>query len=344
MRISAALVLGLAVLSPALLRADVKTQERTQVKFEGAIGRVVNLFGGKNARDGVVSTVALKGDRMLSTTGDTGQIIDLAEEKVYDLDLKGKSYTVVTFAEMRRRMQEAMAKAEKDAAAAKPEPEKPQPEKPTANQAKKEYEVDFVVTDGSGAKQMAGLATKESVATVTVREKGKTLDEAGGLVLETHLWMTPTVPALQELNAFRQRYAEKVYGAIMAQAAASPNMTQALAMYPQMNDAMAKLAAEGKKLNGTPLLTEMIFVVAAPPGSQTSQQAEPAPAPGLGGLLGGLGRMRGKKNDAPAAAPAAAAAAPGRAQVLTITTETLQLAPSATDADVALPAGLKLRQ
>lgn len=342
MRTSAALGLGLAVLSPVLLRADVKTQERTQVKFEGAIGRVVNMFGGKSARDGVVSAVALKGDRMISTSGDTGQIIDLAEEKVYDLDLKGKTYTVVTFAEMRRRMQEAMAKAEKDAAAAKPEPEKPEPEKPAGNQPKKEYEVDFVITDGTGAKQVAGLATKESVATITVREKGKTLDEAGGLVLETHLWMTPTVPALQELNAFRQRYAEKVYGPIMGQAAASPNMMQALAMYPQMTDAMAKLAAEGKKLNGTPLLTEMIFVVAAPPGGQRSQPAEPAP--GLGGLLGGLGRMRGKKNDAPAAAPAAAAAAPGRTQVLTTTTETLQLTPIATDADVALPAGLKLKQ
>lgn len=340
MRISAALVLGLVLLSPALLRADVKTQERTQVKFEGAIGRVVNMFGGKGARDGLVSTVALKGNRMLSTTADTGQIIDLAEEKVYDLDLKGKSYTVITFAEMRRRMQEAMAKAEKDAAAAKPEPEKRQPEKPTANQPTKEYDVDFVITDGSGAKQVAGLDTKESVATITVREKGKTLDEAGGLVLETHLWMTPKVPALQELNAFRQRYAEKIYGPLMAQAAGSPNMTQALAMYPQMKDAMAKLADEGKKLNGTPLLTEMIFLVAAPPGGQTTQ-AEPAP--GLGGLLGGLGRMR-KKNDQPATAPAAAASAPGRSTVLTTTTETLQLTPSATDADVALPAGLKLKQ
>ena len=338
MRNVAVLVVGLALLSSALLRADVKTQERTQIKFEGAIGRMVNMFGGKNARDGVVTTVALKGNRMLSTTGDTGQIIDLTEEKVYDLDLKGKSYTVVTFADMRRRMQEAMAKAEKDAAAAKPEPEKPSGNQP----ATKEYEVDFVITDGPGAKPVAGLDAKESVATITVREKGKTLDEAGGLVLETHLWMTPKVPALQELNAFRQRYAEKVYGPLISDAAASPNMTQALAMYPQMKDAMAKLAAEGKKLNGTPLLTEMIFVVAAPPGGQTSQQAEPAP--GLGGLLGGLGRMRGKKNDGPAATPAAAAAAPGRSQVLTTTTETLQLTPAATDADVALPAGLKLKE
>ena len=339
MRICAAVVLGLALLSPALLRADVKTQERTQVKFEGALGRMFNMFGGKGAREGVVNTVALKGNRMLSTTGDTGQIIDLDEEKVYDLDLKGKSYTVVTFAEMRRRMEEAMAKAKKDAAAAKPEPA-PEKDKPASTQPKKEYDVDFTIVNGTGAKQIAGLDTKESVATVTVREKGKTLEAGGGLVLETHLWMTPKVPALQELNAFRARYAEKVYGPMMAQAASAPNMTQAMAMYPQMQDAMAKLAQEGKKLDGTPLLTEMIFLVAAPPGGESAQTSEPAP--GLGGLLGGLGRMRGKKNDAPA--PAAAAAAPGRATVLTTTTETLQIASSATDADVALPSGLKLRQ
>lgn len=324
--------LGLSLLAPAFADADVKTQERTQVRFEGAIGKMVNMFGGRGAREGITSTVALKGQRMLSITGDSGEIIDLAEEKVYTLDLKGKTYSVVTFAEMRKRMEEAMAKAEKDAAGAKPEPE-PEKSEPT-----KEYEVNFAIAAGPGAKAVAGTDTKEQVATITVREKGKTLEEAGGLVLETHLWMAPTVPALQELSNFRMKYAQTAYGPMMAQAA--PNMTQAMAMYPQMKDAMAKFADEAKKLNGTPLLTEMIFIAAVPPGSQSEQKAEPAP--GLGGLLGGLGRFRKKGNEAPAPAPAAAAA-PGRSTILTTTTETLQITPSATDADVALPAGLKLK-
>jgi hypothetical protein len=325
--------LGLSLLAPAFAHADVKTQERTQVRFEGAIGKMVNMFGGRGAREGITSTVALKGQRMLSITGETGEIIDLAEEKVYTLDLKGKTYSVVTFAEMRKRMEEAMAKANQDAAAAKPEPE-PEKDEPT-----KEYDVDFSIAAGPGAKAVAGTDTKEQIATITVREKGKTIEEAGGLVLETHLWMAPAVPALQELNDFRAKYAQKVYGPMMAQAA--PNMTQAMAMYPQMKDAMAKFADEAKKLNGTPLLTEMVFIAAVPPGSQSEQKAEPAP--GIGGLLGGLGRFRKKNNDAPAPAPAAAAAAPGRSTILTTTTETLQITPSATDADVALPAGLKLK-
>lgn len=336
-------LLTAAVLAvPAIAAADVKTQERTQVKFEGALGRMMNFFGGKAAREGIVNTVALKGNRLLTTTGETGEIIDLGEEKVYTLDLKNKSYSVVTFAQMRQKMEEAMAKAQKDAEATRPEPEKQD-----ASQPKKEFEVDFAITEGAGTKQVAGMDTKESIATITVREKGKTLEEAGGFVLETHLWMAPKVAALQDLADFRMKYAQKVYGPMAAQAGA--NMTQAMAMYPQMKDALARFAEEGKKLKGTPLLTEMTFIAAASPEAQSGRADQKSePAPGLGGLIGGLGRFGRGKKEQPAAggnqpAPAAAASAPGRTTIMTTSTETLQITPSATDADVALPAGLKLK-
>ncbi|MFN7977800.1 MAG: hypothetical protein U0P30_06660 [Vicinamibacterales bacterium] len=343
MRTRPALVLLSAALLavPALASADVKTQERTQVKFEGALGRMMNFFGGKAAREGIVNTVALKGNRLLTTTGDSGEIIDLGEEKVYTLDLKNKSYSVVTFAQMRQKMEEAMAKAKKDAEAAKPEPEKQDPSQP-----KKEFEVDFTITDGTGAKQIAGMDTKESIATITVREKGKKLEESGGFILETHLWMTPKVAALQELADFRMKYAQKVFGDMAAQMGA--NMTQAIAMYPQMKDAMAKLAEESKKLKGTPLLTESIFIAVASPEAQSAKADQKSePAPGIGGLIGGLGRFGRGKKDQPAAGggqpSAAAAAAPGRTTIMTTSSETLQITPAATDADVALPAGLKLK-
>ena len=341
MRTRALALLSAALLAvPAIAAADVKTQERTQVKFEGALGRMMNFFGGKAAREGIVSTVALKGNRLLTINGDTGEIIDMGEEKVYALDLKNKSYSVVTFAQMRQKMEEAMAKAQKDAEAAKPEPEKQDPSKP-----KQEFEVDFTITDGAGAKQVAGMETKESIATITVREKGKTLEQSGGFILETHLWMTPKVAALQELADFRVKYAQKVFGPMAAQAGA--NMTQAMAMYPQMKDAMAKLAEESKKLKGTPLLTESIFIAVASPEAQSAKADQKSePAPGIGGLIGGLGRFGRGKKEQPAAGgnqPAAAAAAPGRTTIMTTSNETLQITPAATDADVALPAGLKLK-
>ena len=36
----------------------------------GMLGKVVNFFGGKSAREGVVSTVAVAGDRKMTTSGD----------------------------------------------------------------------------------------------------------------------------------------------------------------------------------------------------------------------------------------------------------------------------------
>ena len=59
-----------------------KKEERNQVSFAGALGKIFNLFGGKSAREGVVSTVAVSGDRKMTTTGDnTAQIIDLEKKR-----------------------------------------------------------------------------------------------------------------------------------------------------------------------------------------------------------------------------------------------------------------------
>ncbi len=82
-------VVGLLV-TAAAAGADVKSTSKSQTKFEGMLGRMMGMFGGKAAKEGVVTTVAVKGDRKITTTGDTAEIVDLAEEKVYELNLKDK--------------------------------------------------------------------------------------------------------------------------------------------------------------------------------------------------------------------------------------------------------------
>ena len=113
-RIFAAVTIALLIVSGYSLTADVKSDEKSLVKFEGMLGKVVNLFGGRAAREGVRTSVAVKGDRKASITDTAGQIIDLKEEKIYDLDVKKKTYKAITFAELRRRMEEARKKAEED--------------------------------------------------------------------------------------------------------------------------------------------------------------------------------------------------------------------------------------
>ena len=113
--ISCAIALPLVALTTTSLTADVRTRERSAVKFEGMLGRVVGMFGGRAAREGIVSTTMVKGDRKATMTDTTGQIVDLSEEKVYDLDLKRRTYQVTTFDEIRRQMREARERAEKEA-------------------------------------------------------------------------------------------------------------------------------------------------------------------------------------------------------------------------------------
>jgi hypothetical protein len=340
-RVLRSFAVAIACVGSTVLFADVKSQERTKVQFEGGLGKVVNLFGGRAAREGIVNTVAVKGDRMISTNETTGEIVDLREEKVYQLDIKKKTYTVVTFAELRQQLEDAMARARQQTEQARREESKQPEAKP--DQTAKEYEVDFSVKETGRTRQIAGHDTKESIATVTVREKGKTLEDAGGMILEAAMWMAPEIKALEELQAFRLRYAQQVYGPVMAEAA--PDMTQAMAMYPMMKDAMARFQAEGQKLSGTPLFTEMKFQVQAPPQSagdqpqaEAQKKEEPLPT-SVGGLMGGLGRRMAKKK--PEESKDDPNAVPGRATVMTTTAETLQVATSVADGDVALPTGFK---
>src|SRR5512139_3560311 len=112
------LVLGLAV----GLGADMTSKQKTQVKFEGMLGRMMGMFGGKAAKEGLISTVAISGDRMMTVNDQTGELVDLAQEKVFSINFKDKSYKVKTFAEMRKEWEDAKAKMKEQAAAAKEEP------------------------------------------------------------------------------------------------------------------------------------------------------------------------------------------------------------------------------
>src|SRR5687768_17223096 len=94
--IACALALPLAALLGSPLAAEVKTREKTLFKLEGMLGRVAGLFGGKAAREGIVSTSAVKGNRQSTVNDETGQIVDLGEEKIYEVDYKKKEYRVIT--------------------------------------------------------------------------------------------------------------------------------------------------------------------------------------------------------------------------------------------------------
>lgn len=333
-----AMVFGLVSSLASAVRADVRADEKTHVEFAGMLGRMVNIFGGKAAREGVRSTVAVKGDRKATLNESTGQIIDLAEEKIYDLDLKRKTYRVTTFEELRRRMEEARQKAE--AAASRQEGSSKGSEAAPSQQQEPQVEVDFDVKDTGQTRNINGFDTHETIVTITVRQKGKTLEQGGGLVMTSDLWLAPRIAAMDDVAQFDRRYAQKLYAPTLAGAPAD-QMASAMAMYPMMKPALAKLNAEGGKINGTSILTTMTMDTVKSEDQMAQQSAKQdddsssAPPRGLGSFVGGLAKR------------AAAKKAGGdqenkpRATFMTSTAEVLKVATSVTQDDVAVPAGFK---
>ena len=73
--IRTAIVVGVVAVAGVALRADVRTEEKTHATFGGALGSMVNMFGGKAAREGIVQTVAVKGVRMMTTHDKTAELV-----------------------------------------------------------------------------------------------------------------------------------------------------------------------------------------------------------------------------------------------------------------------------
>lgn len=343
-RFAAALVLAVCTGSAPLL-ADVRTEEKSLVRFEGGLGKVINFFAGKAAKEGVKHTVALQGDRKATFSEADGTIVDLKEERVYELDLKKKRYTVTTFADMRRRMEEARKRAEEDArkaeAAGAGDARKPEPDEKAP-----EMEVDFTVTDTGERRSINGFDTRQVIMTIVLREKGKTLEQAGGLVLTSDMWMGPAVPAMKELVDFEIRYARQLQGPDTLGASVE-QMQAALAAHPQLKEGLARMAEESKKLDGTAILTTTTMEVAKSAEQLSAEQQQgaekseekSAPPTSVGGLIGGFGRRMAKRkadtNEKESAGPRA------RVAFMTITNERLSIATAVSAGEVAIPAGFK---
>ncbi len=313
-----------AVLAVPVLRADVKTREKTTFALEGVMGGLVKRFGGKVANEGLTSNVAIKGNRKSSINDLNGEIIDLGEEKVYRLDVKKKEYTVKTFAELRAEFEKAKADAEKDAKNAKPE-EKPKAEEPTTQTAQMTYDIDVKKTGEK--KAIAGYNTEEAIVTVTAHEKGKPIEESGGFVLTSDTWLAPKIAALDELMQFQLKFVRAVYGEQFA--ADMQQMASVMAMYPSYKTMASQMQTEGQKLQGTSLSTTVVFEAVKSAAEMKETESDTS----SGG--GGIGGMFAKKLMSGKNKPQQ------RVKVFTTTHDLLSVDTSVSAEDLAIPAGYK---
>jgi hypothetical protein len=324
--ISCTALLSLVAVTASPAWADVKTREKTHVSLGGMLGKMFNMFGGKAAKEGVVSTTAVKGNRKITSNDTTGEIVDLSEEKIYKLDMKKKTYEVTTFEQLRQQMREAREKAQKQAAEQQGKEEKQQEK----GQPPKEYEVDFNVKETGQKKQLAGYDTREVIMTVTVREKGKTLEDGGGLVMNVDSWLGPQIPALKEVADFELKYWRQLQGPD-AMGMSPEQMAMIVAMYPAFKQAADRLQKESPKLQGTPLASTTTVEGVKSKEEAAQQTSESAPK-SIGGLGGMLARKMAKKDDNANAT---------RATIFTAEHEVQELQTSVAASELEIPAGFK---
>jgi hypothetical protein len=280
------------------------------------MGRFMSMAG--MGGDPVTSTISVKGNRMSTMDERTGQIIDLAEERIYQLDVRKREYRIVTFEEMRKQLQEM-----KDRLAQQTQ-QMNEADQAAAKDAAESMEIDVNVRETGEKKAIAGQESRQVILTLTLRQKGQTLEEGGGFVMTNDMWLAPQVATLDELTQFQMRFAKAVFGEALG---LDPRQASGIsAMIPAFGSLATRMAEESHKLQGTALVTtSTIETVRNEEQLKAAEQQS-----GGGGIAGGLAN-RLMRRSAPQA----------RSTTMTMTHEMLSIDATVAEGDVQIPSNFK---
>ena len=274
------------------LLADFSYEESSRITG-GAVAaamKVAAVFS-KQAREPMRSTVLLKGNRMAHINNTSGSIIDLDKETITNIDFQKKTWSVMTFAEMQRAMQQTVEKSKENAAKKSGD---------TGEQPNVDMQFKVSVNPTGQSRTVNGLATSERLMRVDMEMVDEKTGQKSTMVVTTDAWVTPKVPGYDELLEFYKKMAQKL--------AFVPGQMAMMAR-PNLAKGMTVMAKESGKLEGVPVYEtirmggEGTQAQAGPPGEQPKQQTQqPSVGSALGGALGGrfgLGRKKQQQDPPP---------------------------------------------
>jgi len=250
--------------------ADFRYEETTKITGGAIVGMM--KFAGAFSRDAkqamapVTSTVLVKGDQMARINPDRTEIIDLDKETITNIDHRKKQYTVMTFQEMKERMEEAQKRAAEQQAKSKPS------QAPANNTPPPKMDFKFSVKDTGATKRVAGLDAKEAILSMTMEATDQRTGDKGAFAMTNDMWMVPEIPGYGEVRDFNRRLALKmgmIYGDALKPAMGS--------MRPGSAQGMTEMAKEMSKLKGVPVL--QVMRIGASPDGQPLPAASEAPLP-----------------------------------------------------------------
>jgi hypothetical protein len=287
--------------------ADFTYQETTQVTG-GSVMSMMKMAGSfsktaRQATDPTISTVTVKGNRMMHANKDRTEIIDLDAGSITVIDHLKKQYTTMTFEQMRQQMDAAMARAKAQ------QPKQQQPP-PSSNAQNVDVKFTIKVRNTDVTKDVAGLTAKEAIMTMTMDATDKQSGQTGSFAITNDMYLAPDIPGYEEVREFYKRYALKI-GSAMSGAVSSQMM--AMMQQPAAGKGMADMIEEMSKLKGIPVLqiTRMGTTVDGTPLPAASEAPLPAgpPPPSasdvaksavMSSLPFGMGKKK-KQDDPPAA-------------------------------------------
>jgi hypothetical protein len=332
--------------TPLAAYADFTYQETTQITG-GAVVSMMKLAGtfskqARQANEPVISTVMVKGNRLIRISKDTSEIIDLDAETITEIDHQKKQYTTMTFEQMRQRLDAAMANAKAQQAT--------QPASATPDPAQKvDIKFSVKVRNTDATRDVAGLSAKEAIMTMTMDATDQTSGQTGSLAITNDMYLASEIPGYDEVRDFYKRYAKKM-GTVMSGAINSQMM--AMMHQPAAGKGMADMVEEMSKLKGIPVLQIMRMgttVDGAPlPAASEAPLPSGPPPPSAGDVaksavmsslpFGGFGKKK-KQEDPP---PAANSGQPVSAVLIESTTQVSQCSKASIDgSQFNPPAGYK---
>jgi hypothetical protein len=279
--------------------ADVKYESKTKVKFEGALGSMMNVLGKLGgAPDEVMETVYVKADKMRTDSEDESTILDLDRNRYITLNHKDKTYMVVTFREMQERFQKMMEEA-KEGKEAKEAPEKAEPSE-KAEPATTDVKFDLSVDRTGETKKIDGhkadrvIMTLKAEATNVAPQESEQQGLEGTLVTVTDMWMSKDVKGFDEVQEFQKKMGESMGETVLAGGDMSGLMS-AFQKDPRMAAAMEKAKEESSKMEGISLLSTT-YMVLVPKGVDYQQELVFGSEKDekKGGGFGGFGKLMKK--------------------------------------------------
>src|SRR3954462_5915048 len=310
--------------------ADFQYTETTKITGGAAAGamKFAGVFSkdARQATQGTTSTISFKGNKMRREDS-MGQveIIDLDARRITQIDNKKKTYSTITFDEMKARMEEARKKAE--AEQAKRNKEQPSQVKITPK---------VTITPGTGSKKLLDYTAKETKMRVDMEmtsDDPKAKGQSANMWVDSDSYIAP-VKGYDEVKHFYQRMAKELDWLPGTMLGANPQIAPAMVEYRKSATA----------LNGMPLFSLVSVGMAGQPGApqQTSHDDQKSSGNPITGGIGGLFGKKKKKDEAAQddSSNSKPVGAPG--SLMDTTTEVTSVSTNAVDANLfKVPDGYK---